>query len=41
MLIYWYNKFYIDCDNYHPIEKITNFNDYKFDFDKEYIKKQF
>lgn len=40
MLIYWYNKLYIDCDNYHPLDSITPiFNDYKFDFDKEYIKK--
>ena len=40
MLIYWFNKYYIDCDNYHPLDNfIPIFNDSTFNFDKEYIKK--
>jgi hypothetical protein len=40
MLIYWYNKYYIDCDNYHPLDSMIHiFDNYKFDFNKEYIKK--
>jgi hypothetical protein len=40
MLIYWYNKYFIDCDNYHPLDGTTFsiFNDYEFNFDKEYIE---
>ena len=41
MLIYWYNKYFIDCDNYHPLdESIPIFNDYTMDYDNEYIKKK-
>ena len=40
MLIYWHNKYYIDCDNYHPLDDtIKIFKNYEFDFDKKYIKK--
>ena len=40
MLIYWYNKYYIDCDNYHPLDDIIPiFNGCIMDYDKEYIKK--
>ena len=40
MLIYCYNKCYIDVDNYHPLDSMFHiFENYKFNFDKEYIKK--
>ena len=39
MLIYWYNKFFIDCDNYHPLDSLIPIFKKKFDFDKNYIKK--
>ena len=40
MLIYWYNKYFIDIDNYHPLDSMFHiFENYKFNFDKEYIKK--
>jgi hypothetical protein len=40
MLIYWYNKYFIDVDNYHPLDSTIHiFDNYKFDFNKEYIKK--
>jgi hypothetical protein len=40
MLIYWFNKYYIDCDNYHPLDtRLYIFDNYTFDLNKEYIKK--
>ena len=40
MLIYWYNKYYIDYGNSHPLDtNVRIFDNYTFDFNKEYIKK--
>ena len=39
MLIYWYNKFFIDFENYHPLDSRIPIFKKKFDFDKNYIKK--
>jgi hypothetical protein len=41
LLIYWFNKFHIDFENYHPLDhEIPIFSDTYFDFEKKYIKKE-
>lgn len=39
MLNYWFNKYHLDCDNYHPLDELAIFNENEFDFQKEYIEK--